>query len=254
MKLVPLLKVKNIGKALTFYTTVLDFELKYPDAPVNSFCVDLIHDNVELMLTETDGVSGIPVYVYVADVDALFEKYRTRGLITPGKENSPVHESPINQTWGMREFYVTDADGNTLRFSTPLKKIESNNTEIPHDKIRIVGTRYVLAVKDLATSADYYINKLGFKTVWAQGGWHLLYRDRFVVMLGECPDDRSAFETLNHSYFAYIDVENIDAIHDELKLNNVEILSDLTDEPWGQREFSIRTIDGHRIRFGQKIK
>lgn len=254
MKLVPLLKVKNIGKAVAFYTTVLDFELKYPDASVNRFCVDLIHGSAEFMLTETDGVPGISVYVYVDDVDALFEKYRTRGLSTPRKENSPVHESPINQTWGMREFYVTDADGNTLRFATPLKKNESNDAEITPDKIGIIGTRYVLAVKDLATSADYYINKLGFKTVWVEGGWHLLYRDRFVVMLGECPDDRSAFETLNHSYFAYIDVMNIDALHDELKLNNVDLLSDLTNEPWGQREFSIRTIDGHRIRFGQKIK
>jgi uncharacterized glyoxalase superfamily protein PhnB len=71
------------------------------------------------MLTETDGTSGISVYVYVEDVDALFKKYMERGLITPRKENSPVHESPVDQTWGMREFYVTDADGNTLRFAAP---------------------------------------------------------------------------------------------------------------------------------------
>lgn len=121
MKLVPMLKVNNIDKAVAFYTTVLDFELKYPDSAVNKFCVDLIRDDVELLLTETDGVSGIPVYVYVDDVDLLFQKYMKRGLITPRKENSPVHESPINQSWGMREFYVTDADGNTLRFASTVK-------------------------------------------------------------------------------------------------------------------------------------
>ena len=122
MKLVPILKVTNIDKAVVFYTTVLDFKLKYPQAPLNRFCVDIIQDSVELMLTETDGISGVPVYVYVDDVDALYQKYLTRGLITPRKENSPVHESPIDQTWGTREFYVTDADGNTLRFSTPIKE------------------------------------------------------------------------------------------------------------------------------------
>jgi uncharacterized glyoxalase superfamily protein PhnB len=74
------------------------------------------------MLTEIDGVPGVSVYIYVDDVDALFEKLIARGLITPHRENSPVHESPINQTWGAREFYVTDANGNTLRFGTPLKK------------------------------------------------------------------------------------------------------------------------------------
>lgn len=121
MKLVPLLKVKDISQAVAFYTTVLDFELKYPGAPLNRFCVDLIRGSAEMFLTEIDGVPGIPVCVLVDDVDTLFEKYIARGLITPRKENSPVHESPIDQTWGMREFYVTDADGNTLRFSSPLK-------------------------------------------------------------------------------------------------------------------------------------
>lgn len=47
---------------------------------------------------------------------------------------------------------------------------------------KITGTRFVLAVKDLATSADYYISKLGFKTVWTEDGWHLLYREKFIVM------------------------------------------------------------------------
>ena len=28
-----------------------------------------------------------------------------------------VHEGPIDQSWGTREFYVDDPDGNTLRFT-----------------------------------------------------------------------------------------------------------------------------------------
>jgi hypothetical protein len=27
-----------------------------------------------------------------------------------------VHEGPLDQTWGTREFYVDDPDGNTIRF------------------------------------------------------------------------------------------------------------------------------------------
>jgi len=27
-----------------------------------------------------------------------------------------VHLGPVDQTWGTREFYVTDLEGNTLRF------------------------------------------------------------------------------------------------------------------------------------------
>lgn len=118
---------------------------------------------------------------------------------------------------------------------------------------KITGTRYVLAVQNLEKSAAYYQEKLGFQTTWAGEGWHFLRREKFVVMLGECADDRSAFETRNHSYFAYIEVENIDALYKEIQEKEVEILASINDKPWGQREFSIRTIDGHRIMFGEEI-
>jgi len=117
----------------------------------------------------------------------------------------------------------------------------------------IVGTRYVLAVKDLSKSASYYKNLLGFVTWWEGEGWHFLKRGKFLVMLGECPDDRSAFETKNHSYFAYVDVENIDNLYSEYLSKKVD-LSKIENKPWGQREFSIQTIDGHRIMFGQEIQ
>ena len=53
------------------------------------------------------------------DFDALFQKFRARGLQTPGNPDAPqqVHEGPIDQTRGTREFYVDDPDGNTLRFT-----------------------------------------------------------------------------------------------------------------------------------------
>ena len=50
------------------------------------------------------------------DVDALFAKFLERGL-KPAKPESPVHQGPTDQTWGTREFYVDDPDGNTLAFT-----------------------------------------------------------------------------------------------------------------------------------------
>ncbi len=117
----------------------------------------------------------------------------------------------------------------------------------------ILETRYVLAVQNLAASVKYYLEKLGFTTDWADEGWHQLRRERFVVMLGECPDDRSAYETCNHSYFAYVQVANVDELHKELAGNGVEIHYALGSKPWGMREFGIITIDGHRIMFGQQL-
>jgi catechol 2,3-dioxygenase-like lactoylglutathione lyase family enzyme len=118
---------------------------------------------------------------------------------------------------------------------------------------KITGSRYVLAVNNLATSADFYKNKLGFQTLWEEGGWHFLIRDDIKIMLGECPGDKPASEINNHSYFAYLEVDNIDGLYKEYQSKGVEILSSVENKPWGQREFSIRTIDGHRITFGEEV-
>ena len=48
--------------------------------------------------------------------DVLFDKFLARGLVRPNTPG-PVHQGPTDQTWGTREFYVDDPDGNTLRFT-----------------------------------------------------------------------------------------------------------------------------------------
>ena len=67
---------------------------------------------------------------------------------------------------------------------------------------KIIGTRYVLTVQNLEQSASYYEKKLGFTSMWTGDGWHFLQRGTFMIMLGECTDDQSAFDIQNHSYFA----------------------------------------------------
>ena len=118
---------------------------------------------------------------------------------------------------------------------------------------KITGSRFVLAVNNLTKSADFYKNKLGFATLWEEGGWHFLIRDNIKIMLGECPDDKPASEINSHSYFAYLEVDNIDELYKEYQSREVEVLSSIENKPWGQREFSIRTIDGHRITFGEEV-
>lgn len=118
MQFIPLFKVKDMTAAIHHYTEVLDFRMTWPEDTADSAVVDLGHEQMEIQLTthENDRLLGSVVYVYVPDVDSLFTKFRSRGLDTSGKLNSPVHQEPTNQTWGRREFYVTDADGNTLRY------------------------------------------------------------------------------------------------------------------------------------------
>lgn len=118
MKTIPFIRCRNMSEAINFYTKVLDFELKDLNASADDWVVDLRNGDAELGLTilEGDQKAGINVYVRVEKVDDLFTKYVSRGLKIPNDPNSPVHNGPINQSWGMREFYVTDPSGNTLRF------------------------------------------------------------------------------------------------------------------------------------------
>ena len=121
--MIPIFRCRNMKEAVSFYTKILDFEMNEPGASMDDWVVLLSNGDAELLLTSLEGDQkiGIAANVLVDDIDDLFQKYLSRGLDTSTKEGSPVHQGPIDQTWGNREFYVTDPDGNTLRFFKPLQ-------------------------------------------------------------------------------------------------------------------------------------
>ena len=116
---------------------------------------------------------------------------------------------------------------------------------------KVIHTRHVLAVKDLKVEAAYYIDKLGFARDFTAPGWEFLSFGIFKVMLGECADEMTAEATGNHSWFAHALVENVDEVYAEFIERGAVILSKIENKPWGIRDFSIVTPDGHRIVFGQ---
>jgi len=120
---------------------------------------------------------------------------------------------------------------------------------------RIVDSRCVLAVRDLAASTRYYTEVLGFRRdpIDAEG-WSFLTRDDFKVMLGECPDEKPASELGNHSYFAYLYIDGLDRYYEEVAARGAIVTSAPEDKPWGLREFGMRTPDGHRITCGEPIE
>jgi catechol 2,3-dioxygenase-like lactoylglutathione lyase family enzyme len=116
MKMVPLFLVGDMRAALAFYTSILDFELAARDS-ADDPVVSLFRGEAELMLTAwpTDQVARVNAHLLVADVDALFARWTARGLDQSYRIESPVHLGAVDQSWGTREFYVTDPFGNTLR-------------------------------------------------------------------------------------------------------------------------------------------
>lgn len=114
--------------------------------------------------------------------------------------------------------------------------------------------RYVIAVIDLQRSAEYYRDVLGFEVLRiSDPGWCFFVRDECFIMAGECPDALSPYDLGDHSFFAYIEVDEIDQFYESLTTKGAETAKPIRDEPWGMREFGIRTIDGHRIMFGCRV-
>ena len=121
MKMIPIFRCTNMKDSIIFYTRILDFVPFEAGVSENDWVIPLVNGDAALFLTRLEGDQkmGINVNVLVEDVDSLFRKYTQRGLDQSHRTESPVHLGPTNQTWGSREFYVTDPDGNTLRFVQP---------------------------------------------------------------------------------------------------------------------------------------
>lgn len=58
----------------------------------------------------------------------------------------------------------------------------------------------------------------------------------------------------DHAWFAYLQVSDAQALHDEFAATGVRFWHPLQDKPWGMREFAILTPDGHKIVFGQDLE
>jgi predicted enzyme related to lactoylglutathione lyase len=113
---------------------------------------------------------------------------------------------------------------------------------------------YVLAVPDLDRSSAFYRDVLGF-SIHEMGdpGWRLYSRDACRIMAGKCPDALPPAQIGDHSYFAYLVVDDVEAWHRRVVDLRVDIIKPITNEPWRMREFGLRTVDGHRIMIGQEL-
>jgi predicted enzyme related to lactoylglutathione lyase len=118
----------------------------------------------------------------------------------------------------------------------------------------ILRSMFVLAVPSLDASMQFYrdVPGLDIREI-GDPGWRMYVRDEVRIMAGECPDAIPAADLGDHSYFWYFVVEDARSYFNEVKSRGAEILKSIRDEPWGMREFALRTVDGHRIMVGQEL-
>ena len=83
-----------------------------------------------------------------------------------------------------------------------------------------------LNIADMNTTIEWYQDFLGYKCT---------------------------FKVPNERVPPYAIVSNVSDLNKELKVSDVVFIKELTSEPWGMKEFGIKTVDGHRIMFGEDI-
>jgi catechol 2,3-dioxygenase-like lactoylglutathione lyase family enzyme len=122
----------------------------------------------------------------------------------------------------------------------------------------------VFLVSDLMASAKYYRDRLGFThdRYWGEPpSFVMVHRDGFTIMLaqhshGERPgatNPNGRVTGHEDQWDASIWVENLEALHDEVKAAGATISVELHDQPYGMREFQVADPDGYQIVFGAPL-
>ena len=114
MHAIPVLHVADSEAAKDFYCGSLGFEPRSCYRPhedrLDPCYLTLYRDGawVHLSSFRDDSVPGAAVYLLVESVDDIYEELRGKGVDTAME--------PTDQSWGNREMYIRDPDGNSIRF------------------------------------------------------------------------------------------------------------------------------------------
>ena len=91
--------------------------------------------------------------------------------------------------------------------------------------MEIVNSDPVLAVHDLDLTSDWFTRVLGCeRTDPDPGNWTSCRGGTVTFMLGRCPEVVPASELGDHSYLAYLTVDNVDQYHARAISEGAEVL------------------------------
>ena len=114
--------------------------------------------------------------------------------------------------------------------------------------MEIVAANPVLAVHDPHESAEWYRQVLACEVSEVDvGNWVFCRSGSIQFMLGRCPATPPASQIGDHSYVAYLEVDDVEAYYAWAIAAGADVSKELRREPWGRDEFGIRSPDGHRF-------
>lgn len=112
----------------------------------------------------------------------------------------------------------------------------------------------VLEVSDVVASAKWYEDTLGF----THGGFFgdppafcIVGSPTMTIALDQCQEPGRTPQ--NQYWAAYIYIDRVDALAEEMRKKGIEILRGPEDQPYGCRDFDIRDPDGHILALGEDL-
>ncbi len=124
---------------------------------------------------------------------------------------------------------------------------------------KITASAPVLLVRDVAASARYYCDCIGFTGHTFYGeppSFCILEWGGFYLMLAEAEADKIVpfWKIREKMSGAYFWVDDADALYAEMKAKGATMDYGPCTQPYGVREFGIQDLDGHDISFGQVLR
>jgi len=107
---------------------------------------------------------------------------------------------------------------------------------------------------NLNESIDFYVAKLGFELAFKYEDFYAgvtVGGQSIHFKLVDDEDPSIAFVSDGGHLHLYFTTDDVDAQAQKLKRNGVEFRQDVTDTPWGMREFLVVDNQGHVLCFGQ---
>ncbi len=117
----------------------------------------------------------------------------------------------------------------------------------------------LIVVEDISISKLFYEQVLGQKVkfdfgenVVFKGDFAIHLKAHYQQLLGE-PDNYPVTQQA-HNGELYFETEDIEAMHDRLRRDEVEFIHQIREEPWGQRVMRFYDPDGHIIELGETME
>jgi GNAT superfamily N-acetyltransferase len=119
-----------------------------------------------------------------------------------------------------------------------------------HAPLSLRSSEPIFTVVDVVATVRYYGAVLGFTSEWLWGDppdFGGVRWGRFGVMFAQQNTAGAPVGGQWHAFF----VNGVDALYELHRQKGATIFSPLEAKPWGLREYTVRDLNGHYLRFGE---